>query len=156
MQKVALTDKPQTFRFKVSLTPKIYRTIDINGNEDLYEFASTIVNAFDFDLDHAFGFYNTTSEYYHDADESYELFIDEGLQSVTGGTHCYGVAKQLIKNAFHPGKQMLFLFDYGDEWRFKVECLSTSSERAYKMASRVIENLSKGEAPQQYPDYDEA
>ena len=28
------------------------------------------------------------------------------------------------------GKKMLFLFDYGDEWRFKVELIGLGRERA--------------------------
>jgi len=51
-----------------------------------------------------------------------------------------------------PKQKFLYLFDYGDEWQFEVEF---SKERASEKAlyPRIIN--SKGEAPQQYPDYEE-
>ena len=45
-----------THIFRVRLWPKVYRDIEIESNKSLYDFAAAIVRAFDFDLDHAFGF----------------------------------------------------------------------------------------------------
>lgn len=51
-----------------------------------------------------------------------------------------------------PKQKFLYLFDYGDEWHFEVEFLKEeSSETAFY--PRIID--SRGEAPQQYPDYEE-
>jgi len=45
-----------THIFRVSLKPRLYREIEIDSGESLYDLAEAIVLAFDFDLDHAFGF----------------------------------------------------------------------------------------------------
>lgn len=47
-----------TLTFRVSLEPKVYRDIEIAASATLYKLAEAIVSAFDFDFDHAFGFYD--------------------------------------------------------------------------------------------------
>ncbi len=48
---------------------------------------------------------------------------------------------------------MLFLFDYGDEWIFHVQCLSVETSEKGKKYPVVIE--SHADAPEQYPDFEE-
>jgi hypothetical protein len=43
---------------------------------------------------------------------------------------------------------MLFLFDYGDEWRFQVEVIGIKKAAPDAFFSRVI--ATAGKAPQQY------
>lgn len=52
------------------------------------------------------------------------------------------------------GKEFLYLFDYGDEWRFKVK-VSKINDNASEAESypRIVE--SKGTPPKQYPDWDD-
>jgi hypothetical protein len=52
------------------------------------------------------------------------------------------------------GKTFLYLFDYGDEWRFKVK-VAAVNERADPTAQypRLVESV--GEAPAQYGEWDE-
>ncbi len=47
-----------THILRASLRPKLYRDIEIDSGKSLYDLAEGIVGAFDFDLDHAFGFYS--------------------------------------------------------------------------------------------------
>lgn len=51
-----------------------------------------------------------------------------------------------------PKQKFLYLFDYGDEWRFEVEFLKeeTSEKTHYPC---IVD--SRGEAPEQYSDYEE-
>ena len=51
------------------------------------------------------------------------------------------------------GKQMLFLFDYGDGWQFKVELIGLGQKEAKADYPRVVKQV--GTAPPQYPDLDE-
>jgi len=65
--------------FKVSLVsnPKIFREIEISGNASLYELADIIIYAFNFCLDHCFGFFDKLGEYScFDSVKKYELFTD--------------------------------------------------------------------------------
>lgn len=45
---------------------------------------------------------------------------------------------------------MTFLFDYGDDWRFRVEVLAIGKQEPRKRYPRVVASVSK--APPQYPD----
>ena len=46
----------ETFIFRASLKPKIYRDFEISSTSSLDTLAQAIVRFFDFDFDHAFGF----------------------------------------------------------------------------------------------------
>lgn len=48
---------------------------------------------------------------------------------------------------------MLFLFDYGDEWQFKVELIGLVQKEPKAAYPRVLKQV--GQAPPQYPDLDE-
>ena len=50
-------------------------------------------------------------------------------------------------------QNFLYIFDYGDEWRFNIEVYEMKNEGNEECSPTIIE--SKGERPQQYPDYDE-
>ncbi len=52
------------------------------------------------------------------------------------------------------GKKFMYLFDYGDEWRFQVR-VDAINNKADPNAEYPILVESVGEAPQQYPDWDE-
>jgi hypothetical protein len=77
--------------------------------------------------------------------------LDDALSDEDGAAP-KGVKSVAVNQAFEKGKKLLYLFDYGDEWRFIVECKKIERSDGGKYP-RVLE--SKGEAPEQYPDYDE-
>src|ERR671921_1037562 len=118
---------PSTRIFRASLRGRLYRDLELPSAGSLEDLAAAIVGAFGFDLDHAFGFYGGLGHRYHDAEERYELFADLG-QADEG---VRGVRRTKLGAAFpEVGKKMLFLFDYGDEWRFKVEVNGVGGEEA--------------------------
>ena len=45
---------------------------------------------------------------------------------------------------------MLFVFDYGEEWRFEVELLKLGAKKPDTRYPRLLNSL--GDAPEQYPD----
>ena len=104
----------RTHIFRVRLWPKVSRDIEIESSKSLYDLAAAIVRAFDFDFDHAFGFYSKLDDYVFDAPVRYELFADQD-----GDREAQSVKRTTIAQAFpEPGSKMQFLFDYGDNWRF--------------------------------------
>jgi len=129
----------------------IYRDIEVEASKSLYQFAEAIVRAFDFDFDHAFGFYSgLTDTDMLDKEPRYELFADMG--DAEPGT--LGVKKTKIAEAFPTvGHEMIFLFDYGDEWLFRVSLAGQGSKTGKGKYPRVL--ASNGEAPAQYPDPDD-
>lgn len=142
--------KNKIYTFKISVDNKIFRIIEIKGEKNLYDLASCIVKSFDFDMDHAFGFYNNIKDLYS-SDEIYELFVD--MDDCEPNEKAQGVKKTKIYSVFEAKKKMVFLFDYGDEWIFLVECKGISEPLEKTKYPRVIEKV--GKSPEQYPDYSE-
>ena len=51
------------------------------------------------------------------------------------------------------GHTMLFMFDYGDDWRFVVEVIGLGKEAAKTRYPKVLKKL--GDAPEQYGGWDD-
>ena len=142
--------KDKIFTLKISASQQVHRSIEITGDSSLYKLAEVILESIDFEMDHAFGFYNNYKNIY-ESTEIYELFKD-----MPDGEPCpgaKGVKKQIVCDTFEPKKKMAFLFDYGDDWIFLVECKQITEPLPKTKYPRVIEKV--GEAPEQYPDYDD-
>ncbi len=144
----AMTGKA-TLVFRAALGPKLYRDIEIPGDRSLYDLAAAIVRAYGFDLDHAFGFFPKLTGNIYNAKPRYELFADMGE-----GGDSLSVKGTTVAQAFPKvGKAMTFLFDYGDEWRFRVEVLAHGEREPRKRYPKVVASV--GKAPPQYPDPDD-
>jgi hypothetical protein len=138
-----------THIFRVSLRAKLYRDIEIPSDRSLYDLAEAIVRAYGFDLDHVFGFFPKLTGNIFDAKPRYELFADMGE-----GGDSLSVKKTTVAQAFPKvRKTMTFLFDYGDEWRFRVEVLALGERQPRKRYPGVVASV--GKAPPQYPDLDD-
>lgn len=146
----------QTLIFKTQFfhAKKIQREIEVSADCSLCDLAEAIVKAYDFSFDHAFGFFRKITERWDFKDaEKYELFADledQGIEPVDAGSVKNTKVSQVWKN---PKDQMLFLFDYGDEWRWIVTLKAFGEKQAGVKYPRVLS--AKGEAPEQYPDYEE-
>lgn len=75
------------------------------------------------------------------------------LQLPTSQTPARGVKATEVGEVFAPKKKMLYLFDYGDEWHFRVECLRGEPAEAKARYPKLLESV--GEAPPQYGDHDD-
>jgi pRiA4b ORF-3-like protein len=129
----------------------VYRDIEIEASKSLYRLAEALVAAFGFDFDHAFGFYSgLTPAQMMRAHPKYELFADMGSAEPGVGS----VKKTKVSQGFPAvGHTMMFLFDYGDEWRFRVSLKGTGTKLAKVRYPRVV--ATHGDAPPQYPDSDD-
>jgi len=137
----------ETLIFRASLAPKLYRDLEIADTSTLYALAQAITRAFDFDFDHAFGFYDTLKGSIYDSPIRYELFADMGESDGKARS----VKRTRVVEAFpSTGTKMRFLFDYGDEWIFLVELIKRKPKEAKVKLPRLL--TSAGKAPVQYPD----
>ena len=129
--------------------PSIYREIEIASSKSLYALAEAIVAAFDFDFDHAFGFYSgKTERSLLSADPKYELFADIGEES-----DAKSVKKSRVGEAFpHQGYRFVFFFDYGDEWLFDVEALRIDAQVPKSRKPRVLTKAGPSPAQYEHPD----
>lgn len=141
----------QIMTFNVSLDRETYRIIEIEANDTLYDLAAIILQSFQFGMDHPFGFYSNVKTKYSKSTEKYELFAD--LENCEVDENSRGVENTIVSVVFEPKKKMLFLFDYGDQWRFTVYCKKLAEPFPNIKYPRVIGSL--GIAPRQYPNYEE-
>ena len=97
------------FRIALQDQPSVVREVEIASDKKLVDLAQAIVSAFDFDFDHAFGFYSGLGRDAMRSQPKYELFTDMGEP-----TSARSVKRTRIVEAFPDvGHVMLFLFDYG-------------------------------------------
>ena len=141
-----------THLFRVSLqdAPTILREVEIASDKKLTDLAQAIVRAFDFQFDHAFGFYSVlTGREVMRAQPKYEVSADMGERTDSGS-----VKRTRVAEAFPAvGHTMLFLFDYGDDWRFIVEVVGRGEREPKGRYPRVLRKV--GRSPEQYPDWDD-
>jgi hypothetical protein len=137
-------------RVTVQDEPTIYREIEVESRKTLSDLAEAIVHAFGFEFDHAFGFYSKLKgQDVMRSQPKYELFADMGER-----TEAKSVEKTRVADAFpHVGHKMLFLFDYGDDWRFVVQVIGLGQKVAKTRYPKVLKKV--GKAPEQYGDWDD-
>lgn len=138
------------FSIKCMRDKRIKREIEVPQNWNLYKLAGAIVGSFEFDFDHAFGFFSNITAGYNilQSERKYELFADledQGIEPVDSGS----VKKTKIGEVWKmPGDKMMMLFDYGDEWRFIVEFKGVGVFSKDAKHPRLLKQV--GKAPRQY------
>ncbi len=138
----------QTHVFRASLRPKVYRDFEIPSANNLYDLGGVIVQVFGFDFDHPFGFYSKLSGSVFGSPVKYELFAD------MGESEARSVKRTRIVEAFPTvGAKMTFLFDYGDNWQFRIEVIGQNRKEPGVIYPRLLGTI--GAAPEQYRDPDD-
>lgn len=141
----------KTFVFRTGLLDKlkIYRELVVGSDTNLYKLAEAIIDAFNFDFDHAFGFFSKlTDGNCYDSSVKYDLFTDmeeQGIESTGAGSVEKTKVSEVWKKA---GDKMLFLFDYGDDWRFVVELIVIGEKTEKNVLPLLLKKV--GRAPKQY------
>jgi len=143
--------KTYIFNIQFLHDKKISREIEVPENITLYKLAEVIASAYDFCFDHCFGFYSDiTDRSYFDSEKQYELFADlDDVESTTAES----VKKTKIDQVWkQPKDKMMFLFDYGDDWRFIVVLKGFGQKDTNEKYPFMLDKKGKLE---QYPEYDE-
>ena len=130
-----------------------YRVLAIPEEFTLYQFAEAINESFGFAFDHAFGFYNNLTRR-HSSDEGYELFADDpDTRRIDYDNKFGGVKKTRVNRVFTQlKKKMLFLFDYSDEWHFRVELINIEPAQVGKPYRACIKSVGKARPQYDAPD----
>jgi hypothetical protein len=137
-----------TLILRASLRSRLYRDIEVSSSSTLADLAEAIVAAFGFDMDHAYGFYSKLTGKLFDSPRRFELFAD------IEGSGSRSVKRTRVITAFqNVGSAMTFLYDYGDEWRFRVEVVETGQAQPGADYPRTVSKF--GKAPPQYPDIED-
>lgn len=135
-------DQDSTYIFKVSLNNQIWRRIRMPASSTFEDLHDMIQAAFDFDDDHLFAFFMDGKAWSHKA------YWDERSGDKPSASKAVLHTLNLIK-----GKKFLYLFDFGDEWRFDVILERIMDKENSTQKAEIIEI--KGQSPAQYPDWDD-
>lgn len=136
--------KPKTLVISISAGKGCYRHIQISDQATLEELSDEILIAFDFDNDHAHAFF-MDNRAWSDADCYYMAMEDEDDHE----RHTCDYS--LRKSGLRADKKFLYIFDFGDEWRFSCHVLRILNEPTEE--PQVI--YSKGKPPIQYAGYED-
>ncbi|KTD62369.1 plasmid pRiA4b ORF-3 family protein [Legionella shakespearei] len=132
------TDKGGYF-IKASLSDTIWRRIKIQGTESLDTLALAILDAFNFDDEHLYQFSYTDSF---------------GIVQIVADPRCEeepDACEVLLGDIdILPGDLIEFHYDFGDDWKFKVQIEKIDPELKIKKPT-VVEK--EGKAPKQYSYY---
>jgi len=123
--------------FKVSLAKDLWRRIEVSADHTLLDLHRAIQEAYRFDDDHLYSFFMDGKAWSRKRFAS--TYEDEGP---------YVDEVRIGELGLSPGQKILYLFDYGDEWRFRVELEEIRSEGRKPRKPRIIER--RGRAPEQY------
>ena len=140
---------PVSYVISVSLKKGCYRHIRISGMDTLEDLAYAILDSVNFECDHLYSFFmdnkawSVTSEYTSGDPEDDDLMFGAAPRSAAGA--------RLDILGLYEGRKFLFIFDFGDDRRFQCKVLKVLDEETGK--PQVVR--SKGEAPQQYGEYDD-
>ncbi|KAF5437287.1 pRiA4b ORF-3-like protein [Candidatus Methanophagaceae archaeon] len=133
-----------------SIRGRPYRTLAIPGEFTLYALAESILDAFEFDFDHGFGFYNNIEDW-----AASDVRYESSTSVLTELQDSRDAAKTNVDEAFgKPKKKLLFLYDYGEEWHFVVQNTETKVSDGDTEYPEIVKSYAK--APSQYDEDDEA
>jgi hypothetical protein len=127
--------------FKVSLG-NTWRRIVIPAKMDFDTLSTCILDAFDFDDDHLYMF--SYRNQFGLLERLHHPYIEEPP---------YASEVLIGETSLNPGASMRYLYDFGDNWEFDVK-LERIDPADKKIKGPVLIE-SHGEAPDQYPDWDE-
>jgi hypothetical protein len=128
-----------SYVISVSLKPRCYRNIRISCDATLAQLSVAILGAYEFENDHAYAFFMDNNAW-SDVDSYYMESVGECDDD---RFTCNVSLRQLSLNL---GMKFLYIFDFGDEWRFQCEVMQIIDE--ISIAPAVVQKM--GASPKQY------
>ncbi len=130
-----------SYVLSVALGSQCTRTLKVSSDCLLENLAEAILDAFDFDCDHLYHF------------QYLNPFGADRMIGLPAVDFCDAFVTETRLRQLEPvpGMKISFFFDYGDNWEFDIVVMHASEESTSDI--QVIER--KGEAPEQYPEYED-
>jgi len=134
----------------VSAGTGYYRHIQISEGAVLYELHEAILESFGFDDDHMHAFFMNNRAW----DEDAVYICPEGELN---GSRGFTTKAKLSKFRLSKGSRFLYIFDFGDDWRFSIKVLHVVEEATPKpiVLKRVGEIDQYGCSDYDEDDYDD-
>lgn len=140
-------DPKSIFIFEITLKGrKIVRTVAIEGKSSLDSLHLCIQDFFDFDNDHLYGFF---------LDNKNSRWSDNAFLSPHDEEGPSAKKKLIYQCNFFIGMKFLYIFDFGDNWRFQIKVKDIRSKLQEEKEFPYLISQ-KGSSPEQYPDYDDS
>jgi len=148
--------EPPIYRFRVRLwagpdtggetSDQVVREIELAANQPFAALGHAIPAAFDFDEDHLWAFFLSGKAW----DSKTEWGLDADYAGRADGV--------MVRDVPFPGaagkKEFLYIFDFGDDWRFRVKLLRMQpAVEAGVVYPQLVSSV--GVAPPQYRNWDE-
>jgi hypothetical protein len=135
------------YRFKVSLCydQDIWRRIEVRSDQTLEDLHHAIQQAFGWDNDHLYAFFLSGKAW----DTATEYTCP--FRGRAPGRRTTRV--RLSRLNLHPRQRILYIFDFGDEWRHDVRLERMNLQPDGGAYPRIID--AHGSPPPQYPDHDD-
>jgi hypothetical protein len=125
-----------TYIFKVSLNRSVWRRIKLSSDHTLLDLHDSIQSAYGFDNDHLYCF-----------------CLDGKIRSKMRISSPNVDEVSIGDLELFPGQVILYLFDYGDVWSFRVKLEEIRTEGTKPGEPEIID--SRGESPEQYGSYED-
>lgn len=135
--------KAYLFRVVLKWDRKVWRTIEVRGDQTLHHLHLAVQHAFGWDDDHLYSFF-MNGRRWDPATEYADPRAEDGRKA-------NNVKIGALK--LEPRKRFLYLFDYGDELLHDVWLVSVGAAEAGVKYPRIVKV--HGEAPPQYPPYED-
>jgi hypothetical protein len=133
------------------------RTVALHSDQTFIDLHHALQEAFEWDDDHLYAFWpggefwpRGGTEYTHPLALATDPFA--GWDLPRSGPERESAEQRLDRARLSKGDKLAYLFDFGDEWRVRLtlrEVIADDGERYPCLLESV------GDAPPQYPDYDE-
>ena len=135
----------------------VRRTIAVRADQTLAVLHDALRVAFDWDDDHLYAFWlggrfwaRDATEYVHPL--ALELDPLAGWDLPTQAPSRESAEQRLDRLGLIKGQRIAYVFDFGDEWRVRLTLRQIVADDAGAYP-RILESV--GDAPPQYPDYEE-
>jgi hypothetical protein len=133
------------FRAKLEGFRGVSRDVAVRGDQRLTHLHDVLREAFEWEDDHLYSFWLSGRFWDRDGSEYTCPFeIEAPARSA---------ATRLDRLGLEAGQRIAYLFDFGDEWRVKLTLREIRPAADGEPLPRVL--ASRGEAPPQYPDYED-
>jgi len=100
----------------VSVGSGCYRHVHISESATLHDLHEIILESFNFDNDHMHAFFMNNRAW----DEDWEYVCPDGELD---GERGFSSEAKLSKFHLTKGSKFLYIFDFGDDWRFQIRVL---------------------------------
>ena len=130
-------------------------SIEIDSKSTFVQLHSAIQQAVEFESDHMYQFTITSSSRAYGGTDN--IAIGTTFAGFADDKFEYDVLTTTLEDIFPlpTGKNLIYWFDFGDDWMFKVTKSRKATHEPVKGTKypRLVDE--KGVKPVQYPDYDE-